>query len=80
MSMLEHALTWWNLGYAPLPIRPNGSKAPTCRWRDFLETRPTGAEVEILFTADHDGFGHQAGNARQAGRTGVRRREQLASE
>ena len=48
MSMLEHALTWWNLGYAPLPIRPNGTKAPACRWRDFLEARPTRAELDKL--------------------------------
>ena len=57
MSMLEHALTWWNLGYAPLPIRPNGTKAPACRWRDFLETRPTKDELGILFAVDHDGYG-----------------------
>lgn len=57
MSMISHAETWWNLGYAPLPIRPNGTKAPACKWRDFLEQRPTRDELDGLFSCDHDGYG-----------------------
>ncbi len=55
--MISHAETWWNLGYAPLPIRPNGTKAPACKWRDFLEQRPTRDELDGLFSCDHDGYG-----------------------
>lgn len=63
MSMLEHALTWWQLGYVPLPAAPDGTKRPAGRWKQWQHTRPTEQQLDELFAADHDGLGVLCGAA-----------------
>lgn len=62
MSMLEHALAWWQLGYTPLPAAPDGTKRPAGRWKQWQTSRPTEQQLDELFAADHDGLGVLCGN------------------
>lgn len=58
------ALQWYKLGHTPLPVRPDGTKAPTIAWRAWQNQRPTIDEIERAFTIDHDGLGVLTGTPR----------------
>lgn len=49
---------WWQNGYTPLPVKPDGSKAPAVQsWTAYQKTRPTLPETLELFKIDSDGIG-----------------------
>lgn len=56
-NLTSEALSWLERGYVPLPIRPDGSKAPAVSWRDYQTTAPDADEVRRLFARDTDGIG-----------------------
>lgn len=65
MNRLGEALKWWQLGYTPLPVTPDGSKRPAVKtWKAHQQTRPDADTVVKWFTeADHDGIGLICGAA-----------------
>lgn len=63
-SILSEALRWWNHGYAPLPVVPDGSKRPAVdSWKEHQHARPDAATVVQWFTGDVDGLGLICGAA-----------------
>ena len=64
MNLLAEALAWWNRGYTPLPVKPDGSKAPAVTtWKQHQDTRPDAATIVQWFAVDHDGLGLVCGAA-----------------
>lgn len=58
MPLLQEAVAWYVAGYMPLPVKPDGSKAPAVKtWTDYQKERPPLAEVVELFKIDSDGIG-----------------------
>lgn len=58
MTLLDTALDLHNAGLAPLPIKPDGSKAPAVTWKNYTTTRAGYTHVETWFTnTDTDGIG-----------------------
>jgi len=58
ISRLADAIAWYQAGYMPLPVKPDGSKAPAVRsWTTYQKERPSLTEVIELFKVDHDGLG-----------------------
>lgn len=58
-NKLAAALTWYNAGALPIPVRTDGSKAPGVRaWRDWQHIRPdVGVVVDLFSQTDTDGVG-----------------------
>lgn len=59
-DLLAFALELREHGFAPLPIRADGTKAPAVNWKGFIATgeMPTEDEIEKWFsTIDTDGLG-----------------------
>lgn len=64
MNLLPDALAWWNRGYTPLPVKPDGSKAPAVTtWKHHQGTRPDAATIVRWFAVDTDGIGLVCGGA-----------------
>lgn len=57
MTLLAEATRWWQHGYTPLPVAPDGTKRPLVAWKTYQTTRPTIDELCAMFAADHDGLG-----------------------
>lgn len=57
MNVRSAALAWHDAGYAVLPVRTDGSKAPNVAWRQFIHTRPTRQQIVDWFPDDHPGLG-----------------------
>ena len=58
MPLLQEAVAWYMAGYMPLPVKPDGSKAPAVTsWTQYQKERPSLPEVLELFEADTDGIG-----------------------
>lgn len=56
--LLDTALAMNAAGYAVLPVRPDGSKAPAVAWKQYVEQRPDEAQLRAWFTGDQfDGLG-----------------------
>ena len=63
-ALVDIALVWHAAGYAPLPIKPDGSKSPAVKWTNYTTQQPTEAEVRRWFTStDTDGLGLVCGAA-----------------
>lgn len=64
-TLLREALALREQGYAPLPIRPDGSKAPAVAWAAYRDTAPDPATVATWFDGrlDTDGLGIITGPA-----------------
>lgn len=52
-TILGHALSWHSLGYTPLPVRTDGSKAPAVNWSSWQHAQADAATVVDWFT-NHD--------------------------
>ncbi len=64
MSLLSEAIRWYQAGYMPLPVKPDGSKAPAVTtWTDYQRERPELSEIVRLFQIDSDGIGLLCGEA-----------------
>lgn len=64
MTLLRDALHWHQLGATPIPVRPDGTKAPAVTsWRDWQDRQPELGEVITAFQVDHDGLGLVCGQA-----------------
>lgn len=61
-QLINHAITWHLRGYVPLPVKPNGTKAPAVRWKDYQTAAPDLATVLQLFECDADGLGILTGS------------------
>ena len=58
MTPAEYADWLRSLGFAPLPIRPDGSKAPIVKWSDYVDQPPAPVVVSAWFRQhDTDGVG-----------------------
>ena len=58
MALIAEAIAWYEAGYMPLPVKPDGSKAPAVTsWTQFQKQRPSLAETIELFKIDSDGIG-----------------------
>lgn len=58
MPLLAEAIAWYQAGYMPLPVKPDGSKAPAVpTWTAYQKERPSLTEVVELFKIDSDGIG-----------------------
>jgi hypothetical protein len=58
MPPLNEAIRWYQAGYMPLPLKPDGSKAPAVKsWTDYQRERPDLTKVLELFQVDSDGLG-----------------------
>ncbi|MFD6094557.1 phage/plasmid primase, P4 family [Oerskovia sp. NPDC060338] len=66
-DILTTALDLHAHGYSVLPIRPDGSKAPTIPWKPYITDRATENQVRAWFTDTTNGLaavqGHVSGNA-----------------
>lgn len=52
------ALAWCDAGYAVLPVRSDGSKAPdVTSWRDYQHAAPTRDQVEAWYRSERAGLG-----------------------
>lgn len=68
MTLLDHALRWYDLGHTPLPVATDGSKRPhVATWRDWQTERPTREQIVQAFAVDHDGLGVLTGTPRDDG-------------
>lgn len=45
----SRAWRWWAVGASPVPVREDGSKAPTSTWKQFTEVQPTEREMSAAF-------------------------------
>ena len=55
---LAEAVQLYLDGYMPLPLRPDGTKAPAvATWSTWQRQRPELEELEAIFAVDHDGLG-----------------------
>lgn len=66
-NLLAYALELREQGFAPIPMRTNGSKAPATTWKQYFYNAPTEDEIEHWFTTiDTDGIsvitGFSSGN------------------
>jgi putative DNA primase/helicase len=66
-NLLAYALELREQGFAPIPMRTNGSKAPSVKWKSYFYDLPTEDEIERWFTTiDTDGLsvitGYVSGN------------------
>jgi P4 family phage/plasmid primase-like protien len=50
-SIRRQALSWIEAGISVVPIKPDGTKGPSVRWRDYQDTRMTPDEVDLHFTS-----------------------------
>ena len=63
-SLADVAQHLYNNGCAPLPIRPDGTKAPAVAWAAYRDTAPTADTIGNWFaTIDTDGVGIVCGAA-----------------
>lgn len=68
VTLLDHALRWYDLGHTPLPVATDGSKRPNvATWRDWQTERPTREQIVRAFAVDHDGLGVLTGTPRDDG-------------
>lgn len=57
-TLLEYAIRWHEAGFAVIPARADGTKAPAVDWRAYQAERPTLDQVIAWMSADaYDGFG-----------------------
>jgi AAA domain/Bifunctional DNA primase/polymerase, N-terminal len=64
VALLTEAIRWYTAGYMPVPLKPDGTKAPAVdRWRDYQWERPDLKGVLELFKVDSDGIGLICGQA-----------------
>src|SRR5690606_28391346 len=57
-ALLTAALQLEAAGYSVVPARPDGSKAPIGTWRQYMDTRPSRADLTAwLADGDYDGIG-----------------------
>lgn len=57
-ALLDAALQLEAAGYSVVPARPDGSKAPIGTWRQYMDTRPSRADLTAwLADGDYDGIG-----------------------
>jgi P4 family phage/plasmid primase-like protien len=65
VTLLHTATTYLTAGLAPLPIRPDGSKAPAVKWTDYRDQPPSTVDLERWFGGgvDTDGIGTVTGAA-----------------
>src|SRR5690606_7746500 len=57
-ALLAAALQLEAAGYSVVPARPDGSKAPIGTWRQYMDTRPSRADLTAwLADGDYDGIG-----------------------
>ena len=57
-QLLEQAIRWQAAGVVALPVRTDGSKAPSCAWKEYQERHPTIEELLEWFAVDAtDGVG-----------------------
>lgn len=66
-NLLAYALELREQGFAPIPMRTNGTKAPAVKWKQYFYELPTEDEIEKWFTnIDTDGIsvitGYVSGN------------------
>lgn len=45
----SRAWRWWAVGASPVPVREDGSKAPTSTWKQYTEVQPTEREMAAAF-------------------------------
>ncbi len=58
MDLLNAALAWHAAGFAVLPVKDDGSKAPAVAWKQYQEQRPSLEQVAAWFTSGaYDGLG-----------------------
>lgn len=62
-NLLAAALEWHSAGYAVIPIRGDGSKAPAVEWEAYQHALPTAADV-VAWATGHDGIGVVCGGPR----------------
>lgn len=57
-DLLDAALAWHEAGCCVVPARPDGSKAPWSKWKQYQQTRSTPEALESWFSGPHfDGLG-----------------------
>ncbi|MGH3500433.1 MAG: bifunctional DNA primase/polymerase, partial [Nocardioidaceae bacterium] len=56
-QILAHAIAWGKAGYASVPIRPDGSKAPAGRWSAITEPLTPEQTHQIFTAVESDGLG-----------------------
>ena len=61
MTLLEEAIRWRAAGIVPLPVRTDGTKAPSLTWKEYQQRHPTIDELVEWFTGDTDGIGVATG-------------------
>src|SRR5450631_4696208 len=63
LDILAVALEWFRAGYAPVPTKPDGSKAPAVNWARYNRDPITEADIRRDFQVDSDGIGLITGDA-----------------
>ena len=56
-QLLNQAMRWRAAGIVPLPVRTDGTKAPSLTWKEYQQRHPTIDELVEWFTGDTDGIG-----------------------
>ena len=60
-QLLDQAMRWRAAGIVPLPVRTDGTKAPSIMWKEYQKRHPTIDELVEWFTGDTDGIGVATG-------------------